>query len=158
MYDIIPNGEKVFARWKDGYFYPGIVSTISDDKYLISYLNGSKDYVPKNQIVGIEESLITMQLQGNWEYGGWFYKGVISNSDPLTMHYNDGDIEKIDWRQIRGAKVGDSPFIYRTVRRLVTSVTVFMTIREVFSKLKGNQVDSIEQNEYEVIDIVEEKR
>ena len=56
----------------------------------------------KTEILEFEDALNILQLEGNWKHFGLFYKGRISNLNPLVMSYNDGDIEQIELSQLRG--------------------------------------------------------
>ena len=99
-------GQTIFVRWDDGYYYPAIVGKAFGDKIRVAYLDGDLGEVSKAHIVELQEALETMKLEGNWQNRGGFYPGVISSRQPMTMSYDDGDVEQIDLRQLRGAKFG----------------------------------------------------
>jgi len=58
-------GQMVFARWKDGYYYPAIVDEASEQDAKVSYLDGDQGRASREHVVELEEALQTMQLQGN---------------------------------------------------------------------------------------------
>jgi len=96
-------GETVFARWKpDGYYYPGVIKQVLGESFKISFLDGDTDQVTKEHIVRLQEAFSIMRFEGNWKKRGGFYMGVISSNEPLVMNYDDGDVEQIEIRQLRG--------------------------------------------------------
>ena len=111
-YDFI--GQVVFARWNDGYYYPAVVDSIGDYDAKVSYLDGDVGAVKTQHIVELREALSTFDLQGNWEERGIFFRGKISGDDPLVMNYNDGDVEQIEMKQLRGIRPGE-PIIWKRV-------------------------------------------
>ena len=109
---MIPHGKTVFARWKDGYYYPGVVDKVMEYAVKISFLDGDVGFVPNGHIVELQEAFQTMQLQGNFKNEGIFFKGVLESQETMTMYYNDGDIEQIELKQLRGAKLGE-PIVWK---------------------------------------------
>jgi len=94
-------GQKVFALFEDGFYYPGIVKNISGDKCSISYLDGYTGEVNKTHVVSLESALKTTSVEGNWQNDGTYFSGVISSYEPLIMNYEDGDVEKVELAQLR---------------------------------------------------------
>jgi len=98
-------GQTVFARWKNSYYYPAMVDAVTDDGVKVTYLeDGLSALVSHEYIVELQEAFDTMQFQGNWQHGGFFYKGKLASHLPLVMHYNDGDVEQIELSQLRGTR------------------------------------------------------
>ena len=90
-----------FAQWKDGYYYPAVIMEFLQGHANVVFLDGITELVPKENIVELQEAFSAMEFQARWR-GGFYYKGVLSSHEPLIMHYNDGDIEKICINQLRG--------------------------------------------------------
>jgi len=99
---MVSPGQTVFARWKDGYYYPAVVDEILGSHAKVSFLDGDEGRVLKEHMMELQEAFETMNFQGNWKYGGIFFKGVIASHLPMVMHYNDGDVEQIELGQLRG--------------------------------------------------------
>jgi len=98
-------GETVFARWRDGYYYPAVVDVVLGNELKVSYLDGYTGQVSVEHVVEMQEAFETMQFQGNWKSGGFFFKGTIASFLPaMIMHYNDGDVEQIELHQLRGVR------------------------------------------------------
>jgi len=97
-------GQTVFARYKDGYYYPAVVDAVLDGQVKVSYLDGDEGLAEQEHIMELQEAFDTMQFQGNWKHGGLFYKGKITSHLPMIMHYNDGDVEQIELVQLRGKR------------------------------------------------------
>jgi hypothetical protein len=101
-------GQKVFALWEDdGYYYPALIDEVFKDCYKVSYLDGEEDTVPKQCVVQLQEALKTMSLECNLNKSGVFYGCVLSNHQPLTVTYDDGEVEQIEISQLRVAKNDD---------------------------------------------------
>ena len=99
----ITQGETVFARWApDGYYYPGVVDSIEENQVNIIFLDGDEAAVPVAHIIELETALNRLALEGNWQYGGLFYPGNLSNRVPMIMNYDDGDVEQVQLAQLRG--------------------------------------------------------
>ena len=100
-YAISP-GQTVFARWRNGYYYPAIADAVLEDHIQAAFLDGYRAQVSKEHVLELEEAYKTLDFQGNWKHGGLFFKGVIASHDPMIMHYKDGDVEQIELSQLRG--------------------------------------------------------
>ena len=137
MDSIISIGQTVFARWKDGYYYPAAVEEISECGLVhVSYLDGDTGTMFQGQIVDLEETFETMQLQGNWENHGVFYKGRLSTQEPMTMYYNDGDVEQVDLLQLRGARPGEPPVCKQVFHLALGGAIAGLAIYGAFKLLK----------------------
>jgi len=98
----------IFARWTNGYFYPGVPNDEwVDEQRKIDFLDGSTGLVSAEDILPLEDALARLELQGNWQNNGIFYKGSLGGRDPLVMHYNDGYKEQIQLVQLRGTLPGE---------------------------------------------------
>ena len=92
-----------FARWTDGKYYPAIVSDIIGKHAKVAYLDGTTGMVTLDDAIEIYEAFETLAFQGNWQ--GWgYYNGVLSSIQPLVMDYDDGDVEQLHLKQLRGMK------------------------------------------------------
>jgi hypothetical protein len=94
--------EVLFARWQDNFYYPAVVLEYFDDQLKVNYLDGDSGMVDKDQTMDLQEAFNTLSFQGNWQNSGLFYKGIIADYDPMIMNYNDGDVEEVQLRQLRG--------------------------------------------------------
>ena len=111
---MISQGQTVFARWKDGYYYPAVVDEVKECAVKVSFLDGYVGLVPSGHIVELQEAFQTMQLQGNWQNHGIFFKGVLESQESMTMYYDDGDVEQVELKQLRGAKLQEPIFWKQT--------------------------------------------
>ena len=103
--NVFSAGQTVFARFSSGKFYfPGVIGEIIGDSAKINYLDGDKETVPIKDIIALEEAFRTLRFDGDWDNQGSWYNGVISKTHPLTMKYNDGYVEQIQLKQLRGTR------------------------------------------------------
>jgi len=102
-------GQTIFARWKDGYYYPATVDAVTGNDLKVSYLDGDVGQVSSEHIVELQEGFENMQFQGNWQYAGIFFKGTLSSQLPMVMNYNDGDVEQVELGQLRGVMPKPKP-------------------------------------------------
>ena len=130
-------GQTVFARWEDGYYYPAIVDEVLDDDIIkVSFLAGELGFASREQMVEMQEALQIMQLQGNWVNGGIYYSGRLNTQEPMTMYYNDGDVEQVELKQIRGARPGE-PVVWKQIAGLIAAgVVVGLTIYGIRKAMK----------------------
>jgi len=80
-----------------------------------------------------------MQLQGNWENHGLFYSGRLNTQEPMTMHYNDGDIEQLALKQIRGARPGETVLWKKAAGRVAAGAAVGLAIYAMHKKRAGSK-------------------
>jgi len=92
-----------FARWTDGKYYPAVVSDIVNNHVKVAYLDGDTGMVLMEHVIELYEAFDTLTFQGDWK--GWgYYSGVLSNTEPLIMEYDDGDVEQVYLKQLRGIR------------------------------------------------------
>ena len=97
------HGQIVFARFNSGkYYFPATIAEIIGNKVKVNFLDGDKGTMPIEDIMDLQKAFKVMKLEGNYKNWGSWYKGNISNTNPLTMNYDDGDVEKIKLVQLRG--------------------------------------------------------
>ncbi|MCL2396721.1 MAG: hypothetical protein FWC93_01510 [Defluviitaleaceae bacterium] len=94
-----------FAQWSDKYYYPAVVSAVLHDHVKVVFLDGHCGIAPVEHVVGLEEAFKTMEMQGKWQNGWLFYKGALASPQTMVMHYDDGDIEQVELRQLRGVRM-----------------------------------------------------
>ena len=111
IYDLI--GQTVFARWNDGYYYPGRVDSVGDYEVKISFFDGDNGTAKHKHVMPLEQGMRELSLQGNWLNRGIFFRGSVSGESPMIMHYADGDVEEIQLAQLRGARPGETPIVRR---------------------------------------------
>ena len=103
------SGKTIFARWSpDGYYYPAVVGEVQEKHIRANFLDGQTAMVSKEHTIELQEAFKILDFEGNWKNSGGFYKGVITSHEPTTMNYDDGDVEQIDLKQLRGAKPGEA--------------------------------------------------
>ncbi|MCL2568477.1 MAG: tudor domain-containing protein [Oscillospiraceae bacterium] len=139
---ILP-GQTVFARWDDGYYYPAVIDELLEEDIIkITFLDGCPGFASKEQIVELQEALQIMQLQGNFKNQGLYFKGRLNTQEPMTMYYNDGDIEQIELKQLRGARPGE-PVVWKQAAALAVAGAVvglaIYGIRKAMKKSKNNR-------------------
>ena len=96
-----------FALWKDGYYYPAIISEVLPNHAKVALLDGSSGITSKDHVVELAEAFETMEFEGKFRNWWFFYKGKITSHNPMIMHYYDGDVEQIELRQLRGIRRGN---------------------------------------------------
>jgi len=101
----VEENQLCFAKWWDGYYYPAVAGMASHDRMRVAFLDGSSGHARKEDIFDLQEAFKIMEFQGKWRNGWFFYKGTITSHNPMIMNYNDGDIEQIELRQLRGKPV-----------------------------------------------------
>jgi len=97
----------IFARWSDGFFYPGVVGEWVNGQRRIAFLDGDTGLAAEHDILPLEGALNRLELQGNWKNGGIWFRGSLGSHNPLIMNYNDGDVEQIQLSQLRGSLPGE---------------------------------------------------
>ena len=103
-------GQIIFARHKDGYYYPATINSAFGSLIKVSFLNspnGDMQEISKSDTIELQDALKTLNLESNWENAGFFIKGTITSQHPLTILYDDKMEEKIELNQLRGTKLGD---------------------------------------------------
>jgi len=102
----VPLAQVVFALWTDGLYYPAVIAERLLHRANVVFFDGHSATVADEDIMDVEEALKTLNLQGKWKNRRIYYKGSLASFDPMVMHYNDGDVEEIAFRQLRGKKGG----------------------------------------------------
>jgi len=95
-----------FARWTDGNYYPAVTGEVLPDRVRVGYLDNTSGLVRKDEILDLQEAFRILEFQGRYRHGLLFYSGVISQHD-MIMNYDDGDVELVELRQLRGRKRGE---------------------------------------------------
>lgn len=93
-------GTRVLAKWLDGYFYPGVITTkqYKNGRYLVTFDDGDKRRIPRENII-LKDLLPAGQsvmAQGDVE-DDYYEEGVI------VGHYRDGDERGYEIQTQRGA-------------------------------------------------------
>jgi len=72
----LTKNSRVFAKWIDGHFYPGIIGSINGEKCMINFDDGAKRYVKAHEIIsqGYLEADQTVMAQTQ---DGYFDRGII---------------------------------------------------------------------------------
>ena len=112
----------IFAQAGDGYFYPGRIGEANESHVEVLFLDGNTATVQKEDIVSFEHAISTFALQANWKNGGTFYPGKIEGQNPMVMKYDDGDVENIELRQLRGASPDNPPASNRGCLSIIGSI------------------------------------
>ena len=96
-------GQIVFANWADdGYYYPAKANETDGDLVNINFMDGTEDQMTKEYIMNLQEAYQAMTFESDWEMKGEYYKCIITDTQPLTVKYEDDVIEQIDLIQLRG--------------------------------------------------------
>jgi len=90
-----------FAHWSRGYYYLAVIDEDLENYVRVTFFDGYKRILPKEQVIELQEAFNTMTFQGNWQEGLFWYNGVLSSLQPLIMAYNDGDVEHVSLSQLR---------------------------------------------------------
>ena len=98
----VESNQLVFALWDNKYYYPAVTGEIFHNKISVVFLDGASGMVAPDEVVELNEALVTMELQGKWRRGMFWYKGTLTSRQPLIMHYDDGDVEHLHLIQLRG--------------------------------------------------------
>lgn len=106
---VIQTGQTCFALWRDKYYYPAVIEDVLLHRVKVAFLDGHKGEVREEDIVDLQEAFKTMRFQGRWKNGLVFYKGTITSHNPMVMKYDDGYVEQIELKQLRGRR-SDNPF------------------------------------------------
>ena len=81
-------GTRVLAKWLDGYFYPGVITTkqYKNGRYLVTFDDGDKRRIPRENIIlrDLLPAGQSVMAQGDFE-DDFFEQGVV------VGHYRDGD-------------------------------------------------------------------
>ena len=132
-------GQTVFARWKDGYYYPAMVDDVLKNIVKVSFLDGSFGIASSEYIVELQEAFQKMQLEGNWKNHGVFYKGRLNHHEPMTMYYNDGDVEQLELKQLRGVRPGE-PVVWKQIVGLsVAGVVAGIAIYKICKAIHASE-------------------
>ena len=91
-----------FARWDDGYYYPGIIGEVLQNKVKFDFLDGNSQHISKDHILKLQEAFDILSFEGNYQNGGSFYEGTLSSYNPMIITYNDGIDEQVELIQLRG--------------------------------------------------------
>jgi hypothetical protein len=89
------NGDWVLGHWQGGgYWYPGVVEGSNQRSVTIQYDDGDRETVPPNRVKSYDWR-VGSRVECNWQNGGKWYPGVISQLDKETLgiNYDDGDTE-----------------------------------------------------------------
>ena len=97
----------VFAKWNSamnlgGYYYPAHITEMDNGQLLANFLDGDSGIIADGDTMDLQEAFNVLEIQGNWQFGGFFYKGRITNRNPVVMSYNDGHVEQVQLSQLRG--------------------------------------------------------
>jgi len=98
----VQTNQLCFAPFEGGYYYPAVTGEVFIDRVKVVFLDGYESYVPKEQVMELQEAFNSMEFQGKWKNGWFYFKGILSSHQPLIMCYDDGDVEHINLNQLRG--------------------------------------------------------
>ncbi|MCG8271375.1 tudor domain-containing protein [Aquamicrobium sp. NLF2-7] len=88
-------GDWVLGNYQNsGYWFPGVISDVSNDKITIKYDDGDLETVYPNAVRPYNWSVGT-RVECNWQNSGDWYAGQITllNGDKVSVSYDDGDRE-----------------------------------------------------------------
>lgn len=106
-------GAKVMGRWKDGFYYPGILSKIdaSRQKFVVKYDDGSQSSVKSNEIIlaaalPVGQSVLVLAPSGFYEPGmvmGHSRDHVADDVQPDVIHLverDDGEMQRCERKKL----------------------------------------------------------
>jgi len=99
---ITPN-QLCFAPWSDGYYYPAVISDVKPYMVTVAFLDTDTGTAAHDHIVGLNEAFETMHFECRYGWLG-YYKGVLTNREPLVFHYDDGVVEQTALKNLRGIR------------------------------------------------------
>ena len=104
-------GQRVFARWQDGFWYPATVRFADADEVMVKYDDGSAGSVTPAQVrpLVLKEG---ERVQARWEGGPSYYPGKVAkwSAEKVSVHYDDGERETIGVDLIRVIRPEDVPW------------------------------------------------
>jgi len=102
--DLAPN-QLCFAPYSDGYYYPAVISDVRPHIVNVAFLDGYSSKVSPMQVIGLKEAFDTLHFECKWGWLG-FYRGMITSREPIIFHYDDGEVEQVELRNLRGVRYG----------------------------------------------------
>ncbi|MCL2354048.1 MAG: hypothetical protein FWC69_05400 [Defluviitaleaceae bacterium] len=98
----------VFAKWSDGYYYPGTIWEVFSDSARVDFFDGDSEKIALDHIISLEEGFDILELQANYKHKGMFFKVKLKSREPLRVkYYMDGEMETVELVQLRGLKEGE---------------------------------------------------
>ncbi|CAF1307195.1 unnamed protein product [Rotaria magnacalcarata] len=74
----LTKGSRIFAKWVDGHFYPGVIGNVSGEKYMIEFDDGAKRYVKGNDIISQSYLEVNQNVLAQTQ-DGYFERGIVKN-------------------------------------------------------------------------------
>jgi hypothetical protein len=72
----LTKGSRIFAKWFDGNFYPGIIGNINSGKYMIDFDDGAKRYVKAHEIISQSYLEVDQNVMAQTQ-DGYIDRGII---------------------------------------------------------------------------------
>jgi hypothetical protein len=98
----VAEGDRVAARWLDGYWYPGVVLAIEGKRLHILFDDGDQLLVTPSQVKPLQLG-VGDRVFCRWKGGPMYFPGEITRKDGerIHVHYDDGDEETTTIRLVR---------------------------------------------------------
>ena len=87
-------GDRILGKWSDGLWYPGEITGLVDEKFIVSFDDGDMSILASKDIRVIDWKEGS-RIECNWKLRGVYYSGIISekSNDQIHVDYDDGDKE-----------------------------------------------------------------
>ncbi|CAF4587405.1 unnamed protein product [Rotaria sp. Silwood1] len=100
----LTKGSRVFAKWLDGHFYPGVIGNSNGEKYLIDFDDGAKRYVKSNEIISksyleADQNVLAQTQDGYFDSG--IVKRIIKKKKTGKLGYVVEKVGKEKWYPLR---------------------------------------------------------
>jgi FKBP-type peptidyl-prolyl cis-trans isomerase 2 len=104
-------GDRVLARWHDGFFYPGVVKAIDPDEVTVRYDDGQAMCLPPASVRPLELAEGD-RVFARWQGGPSYFPGRVQKfqGDRVHVHYDDGEREIVAVGLIRILRRQDVPW------------------------------------------------
>ncbi|MCL2356060.1 MAG: cellulase family glycosylhydrolase [Defluviitaleaceae bacterium] len=126
----------VFAKWShDGYYYPATIGESFENHVQALFLDGDVATVDNAHVIDAQHALDNFALEANWKNQGGYFKGRLSGRRPMIMNYDDGDVEQVEMRQLRGARPGEHAKFIRKSSGCLTLIVATLVFIFAFATL-----------------------
>jgi hypothetical protein len=104
-------GDRVFARWGDGFWYPAIVRFVSAEEVMVKYADGQASCLVPDYVrpLTLEEG---DRVQARWQGAQAYYPATVVKclGEKVSVHYDDGEKEIVHVNLIRVIRPEDIPW------------------------------------------------
>jgi hypothetical protein len=104
-------GQRVFARWHDGFWYPATVRFADAREVMVKYDDGEAGSLTPEQVRALEVGEGD-RVQVRWQGGPAYYPGTVASSSggEILIDYDDGAQETVSINLVRVIRPEDIPW------------------------------------------------